>query len=128
MSEVDENPLASLQNDVLDELGDDRIGDIAVLLGTDEPGARQMVCTTVSALSGEAETVATPHDAPLTGVATVGGFATGGLMAGVLAEEAGSVANAVAERTGLSPAAVSRVVETLIPAVLAVLTKRAAKK
>ncbi|MDF3149727.1 hypothetical protein, partial [Streptomyces sp. T21Q-yed] len=88
MSEVDENPLTSLQNDVLDELGDDRIGDIAVLLGTDEPGARQMVCTTVSALSGEAETVATPHDAPLTGVATVGGFATGGLMAGVLAEEA----------------------------------------
>ncbi|WDF38258.1 DUF937 domain-containing protein [Streptomyces sp. T12] len=128
MSEVDENPLTSLQNDVLDELGDDRIGDIAVLLGTDEPGARQMVCTTVSALSGEAETVATPHDAPLTGVATVGGFATGGLMAGVLAEEAGSVARAVAGRTGLPPAAVSRVVETLIPAVLAVLTKRAAKK
>lgn len=128
MSEVDENPLASLQNDVLDELGDDRIGDIAVLLGTDEPGARQMVCTTVSALSGEAETVATPHDAPLTGVATVGGFATGGLMAGVLAEEAGPVASAVAERTGLPPAAVSRVVETLIPAVLAVLTKRAAKR
>ncbi|MFI7414770.1 DUF937 domain-containing protein [Streptomyces sp. NPDC049627] len=128
MSEVDENPLTSLQDDVLDELGDDRVGEIAGLLGTDEAGARQMVGTTVAALSGEAEAVATPHDAPLTGVATVGGFATGGLMAGVLAEEAASVAQAVAGRTGLPPDAVSRVVAMVIPAELAVLTKRAAGK
>jgi hypothetical protein len=128
MPEVDENPLTSLQDDVLDELGDDRIGDIARLLGTDEAGAREMVCTTVSALSDEAEAVATPHDAPLTGVATLGGFATGGLMAGVLAEEASPVARAVAERTGLPRDAVSRVVEMVIPAELAVLTKRAARK
>ncbi|KUL25932.1 DUF937 domain-containing protein [Streptomyces regalis] len=127
MSEVDENPLTALQDDVLDELGDDRIGAIAELLGTDEPGARQMVCTTVSALSGEAETVATPHEAPLTGVATLGGFATGGLMAGVLAEEARPVAKAVAARTGLRHTAVSEVVEMVVPAVMAVLTKRAAK-
>ncbi|MFE0252573.1 DUF937 domain-containing protein [Streptomyces sp. NPDC059010] len=127
MSEVDENPLTSLQDDVLEELGDDRIGDIAGLLGTDEAGARQMVGTTVAALSGEAHTVATPHEAPLTGVATVGGFATGGLMAGVLAEEAERVATAVARRTGLPPGAVSRIVETVIPVVLAVLTKRAAR-
>ncbi|MFI6011271.1 hypothetical protein ACIBAG_21040 [Streptomyces sp. NPDC051243] len=128
MSEVDENPLLSLQDDVLHELGDDRIGDIAGLLGTDEAGARQMVCTTVSALSDEAETVATPHDAPLTGVATVGGFATGGLMAGLLAEEAEPVAASVARSTGLPPEAVSRVVEMVIPVELAVLTKRAARK
>ncbi|GHG94168.1 DUF937 domain-containing protein [Streptomyces lanatus] len=127
MSEVDENPLTSLQDDVLDELGDDRIGEVAGLLGTDEAGARQMICTTVSALSDKAETVATPHDAPLTGVATVGGFATGGLMAGALAEEAERVSAAVAHRTGLPPGPVSRVVETVIPAVLATLTKRAAK-
>jgi hypothetical protein len=38
------------------------------------------------------------------------------------------VANAVAKKTGLPPAAVARVVEMLIPAVLAVLTKRVAKK
>lgn len=126
MSEVDENPLTSLQDDVLDELGDHRIGEIAGLLGTDEAGARQMVGTTVAALSGEAEAVATPHEAPLTGVATVGGFATGGLLAGLLAEEAKPVANAVARRTGLPPGAVSRVVEMVIPVVLAVLTKRAA--
>ncbi|WP_031478616.1 DUF937 domain-containing protein [Streptomyces bicolor] len=128
MSEVDENPLLSLQDDVLHELGDDRIGDIAGLLGTDESGARQMVCTTVSALSDEVETVATPHDAPLTGVATLGGFATGGLMAGLLAEEAEPVAAAVARRTGLPPDAVSQVVEMVIPVELAVLTKRAARK
>jgi hypothetical protein len=127
MSDLDEDPLTSLQDDVLDELGDDRIGDIAGLLGTDEAGARQMVGTTVSALSGEAESVATPHAAPLTGVATLGGPATGGLMAGVLAEEAEPVARAVARHTGLAPAAVSRVVEMVIPVVLAVLTKRAAR-
>ncbi len=111
---------------MLDELGDERIGRIASLLGTDETGARQMVGTTVSALSGEAEAVATPHDAPLTGVATLGGFATGGLMAGLLAEEAGPVADAVARRTGLPSGAVARVVEMVVPVVLAVLTKRAA--
>ena len=87
-----------------------------------------MVGTTVAALSGEAETVATPHEAPLTGVATLGGFATGGLMAGLLAEEARPVADAVARRTGLARGAVSRVVETVVPVVLAVLTKRAAGK
>lgn len=127
MQEVDENPLTALQDDVLDELGDARIEDIAGLLGTDEAGARQTVATTVAALSGEAETVATPHDAPLTGVATLGGFATGGLMAGLLAEEAGPVADAVARRTGLPPGAVSQVVETVVPVVLAVLTKRAGR-
>ncbi len=128
MQEVDENPLTALQDDVLDELGDGRIGDIAELLGTDEAGARQLVGTTVAALSGEAETVATPHDAPLTGVATLGGFATGGLMAGLLAEEAKPVADAVARKTGLPQDAVSRVVEMVIPVELAVLTKRAAGK
>ncbi|KMS68772.1 hypothetical protein ACM01_37825 [Streptomyces viridochromogenes] len=128
MQEVDENPLTALQDDVLDELGDGRIGDIAELLGTDEAGARQLVGTTVAALSGEAETVATPHDAPLTGVATLGGFATGGLMAGLLAEEARPVADAVARKTGLPQEAVSRVVEMVIPVELAVLTKRAAGK
>ncbi|MFH0519557.1 DUF937 domain-containing protein [Streptomyces sp. M41] len=126
MSEVAENPLTSLQDDVLDELGDERIGHIAGLLGTDEAGARQMVGTTVSALSGEGEAVATLPEAPLTGVATQGGFATGGLMAGLLAEEAEPVADAVARRTGLPSGGVARVVEMVVPVVLAVLTKRAA--
>ncbi|WP_327403941.1 hypothetical protein OG194_30200 [Streptomyces sp. NBC_01288] len=75
---------------------------------TDEAGAREVVGTTASALSGEA--------------------AAGVLAAGVLAKAARPVANAVAKKTGLPPAAVARVVEMLIPVVPAVLTKRAAKK
>ncbi len=61
-------------------------------------------------------------------MATLGGFATGGLMAGVLAKASRPVANAVAKKTGLPPATVARVVEMVIPVVLTVLTKRAAKK
>jgi len=130
MSDMPGDSITSLQDDVLEELGDDRLARIARLLGTDEPGARQMVGTTVSALSGEsgeAESVATPHEAPLTGVATLGGPATGGLMAGVLAEEAEPVTRAVSSRTGLPPAAVSQVVEMVVPVVLTALTKRAAR-
>ena len=128
MQELDEIPLVSLQDDVLDELGDEAVGDIARLLGTDETGARQVICTTVAALSGEAETVATPHDAPLTGVATVGGPATGGLMAGLLAAEAGPLTTAVAARTGLPRPAVSRTVGAVVPAVLTALNRRAARR
>jgi len=125
---MSEDSATAFQGAVLDELGGDKVQEIAGLLGTDEAGAREVVGTTVSALSGEAATVETPPEAPLRGVATLGGFATGGLMAGVLAKAAKPVANAVAKKTGLPPATVARVVEMLIPAVLAVLTKRAAKK
>ncbi|MFI6404426.1 DUF937 domain-containing protein [Streptomyces sp. NPDC050548] len=125
---MSEDSATAFQGEVLDELGDDKVQEIAGLLGTDEAGAREVVGTTVSALSGEAATVETPQEAPLQGVATLGGFATGGLMAGVLAKAAKPVANAVAKKTGLPPATVARVVEMLVPVVLAVLTKRAAKK
>ncbi|SED59774.1 hypothetical protein SAMN05216489_03880 [Streptomyces sp. 3213] len=125
---MSEDSATAFQGEVLDELGDDKVQEIAGLLGTDEAGAREVVGTTVSALSGEAATVETPQEAPLQGVATLGGFATGGLMAGVLAKAAKPVANAVAKKTGLPPATVTRVVEMLVPVVLAVLTKRAAKK
>jgi succinylarginine dihydrolase len=125
---MSEDSATAFQGAVIDELGGDKVQEIAGLLGTDEAGAREVVGTTASALSGEAATVETPQEAPLQGVATLGGFATGGLMAGVLAKAAKPVANAVAKKTGLPPATVARVVEMLIPAVLAVLTKRAAKK
>jgi len=128
-----EDSATTFQDDILDELGGAKVQEIAGLLGTDEAGAREVVGATASALSGEAaaaetSTIETPQEAPLQGVATLGGFATGGLMAGVLAKAARPVANAVAKKTGLPPATVTRVVEMLIPAVLAVLTKRAAKK
>ncbi|MEV6484866.1 DUF937 domain-containing protein [Streptomyces sp. NPDC051576] len=125
---MSEDAATTFRDDVLDELGDDRVQEIADVLGTDEAGALDVVGATASALSGEAAAVETPQEAPLQGVATLGGFATGGLMAGVLAKAAKPVANAVARRTGLPPAAVARVVEMLVPVVLTVLTKRAAKK
>ena len=125
---MSEDSATAFHDDVLDELGDDKVQEIAGLLGTDEAGALDVVGTTAAALSGEAAAVETPQEAPLQGVATLGGFATGGLMAGVLAKAAKPVANAVAKKTGLPPAAVSRVVEMLVPVVLTVLTKRAAKK
>lgn len=133
VSDMSEDSATTFQGAVLDELGGDKVQEIAGLLGTDEAGAREVVGTTASALSGEATAVETPavetpQEAPLQGVATLGGFAAGGLMAGVLAKAAKPVANAVAKKTGLPPATVARVVEMLIPAVLAVLTKRAAKK
>lgn len=130
VSGMTEDSATTFHDDVLDELGGAKVQEIAGLLGTDEAGAREVVGTTASALSGEAETsaVEAPQEAPLQGVATLGGFATGGLMAGVLAKAARPVANAVAKKTGLPPTTMARVVEMLIPAVLAVLTKRAAKK
>ncbi|MGQ4478423.1 DUF937 domain-containing protein [Streptomyces sp. SAS_276] len=128
---MSEDSATTFQGAVLDELGGDKVREIAGLLGTDEAGARDVVGTTASALSGEAAAVEpepTHQEAPLQGVATLGGFATGGLMAGVLAKASRPVANAVAKKTGLPPATVARVVEMVIPVVLTVLTKRAAKK
>ncbi|MHA5048751.1 DUF937 domain-containing protein [Streptomyces sp. SD15] len=129
---MSEDPGASLEDEVLDELDDDRLQEIANLLGTDDTGAREMVGTTVSALSGEVRAAPAPEtppeEAPLQGVSTLGGFATGGLMAGVLAKVSKPVANAVAKKTGIPAATVTRVIELLIPVVLTVLTKRAARK
>ncbi|WP_406106571.1 DUF937 domain-containing protein [Streptomyces sp. NBC_01003] len=145
MSENTGSAEPSLQKDVLDELGDDRLSEIAGLLGTDAAGAQDVVSTTVSELSGglrekatadpqQAEEVRqalaeTEEQRPLQGVATfggLGGLAGGGLMAGILAKMSRPVATAVAKKTGLPPATATRVIELLVPVVLAVFTKRAA--
>ncbi|MGX1670393.1 DUF937 domain-containing protein [Streptomyces sp. NPDC055400] len=145
MSENTGSAEPSLQKDVLDELGDDRLSEIAGLLGTDAAGAQDVVSTTVSELSGglrekatadpqQAEEVRqalaeTEEQQPLQGVAALGGLgglAGGGLMAGILAKMSRPVATAVAKKTGLPPATVTRVIELLVPVVLAVFTKRAA--
>ncbi|MFF1746488.1 DUF937 domain-containing protein [Streptomyces mirabilis] len=122
---------SSFEEDVLGELDDDRLQEIAGLLGTDTAGAQEVVGTTVSALAGpvQKEAAAAPEEeAPLQGVSTLGGFATGGLMAGVLAKVSKPVANAVAKKTGIPVATVTRVIEMLVPVVLTVLSKRAARK
>ncbi|MFB7589687.1 DUF937 domain-containing protein [Streptomyces sp. NPDC056169] len=134
----------SFQDDVLTELGDDRLQEIAGLLGTDATGAQELVDSSVTELSGELrQAAAEPASAdevraavdevasaepPLQGVATLGGLAAGGLMAGVLAKLARPAASAVAKRTGLPPATVDRAVDILVPVIVAALTKRAAAK
>ncbi|WP_030563459.1 DUF937 domain-containing protein [Streptomyces aureocirculatus] len=133
----------SFEQDVLSELGDDRLREIADVIGTDPAGAQDVVGTTVSTLSGslrdKAETAdpveadevrqAFAEEAPLQGVATLGGglggLLGGGVMAGMLSRLSRPVASAVAKKTGLPAATVVRVVELLIPVVLTVLTKRA---
>ncbi|MEV0527894.1 DUF937 domain-containing protein [Streptomyces sp. NPDC050439] len=146
--ESPENPApeTSLEKDVLDELGDDRLQEIAGLLGTDAAGAQDVVGTTVTALSGNlqekaedpaeaaeveqalTETETAPAEPPLQGIAGFGGFgglAAGGMLSGVLAKMSRPVATAVAKKTGLPAASVTRVIELLIPVLLTVLTKRA---
>ncbi|MCB5169276.1 DUF937 domain-containing protein [Streptomyces bambusae] len=134
----------SFETDVLRELGDDRLTEIAGLLGTDAAGAQDVVRTTAGALAGGLQDKAGADDQdgeearqafaevsepPLQGVATLGGgLLSGGLMAGVLAKVAKPVAAAVAKKTGLPAATVTRVIEMLIPVLLAVLAKRAAGK
>ncbi|MEV0991457.1 DUF937 domain-containing protein [Streptomyces sp. NPDC049949] len=133
---------SSFQDDVLGELGPDRLSEIAGLLGTDEAGARGTVATTVGAMTGGLQEKADADDEdgdevrqafaevaepPLQGVATLGGgLLGGGLMAGVLAKVGKPVAAAVSKKTGIPAATVSRVIELLIPVVLAVFAKRAA--
>ncbi|MDT9689137.1 DUF937 domain-containing protein [Streptomyces sp. P9(2023)] len=134
----------SFEKDVLQELGDDRLQEVAALLGTDAAEAQQAVGSSASALSGELRQAAsepgsadevrqaveetTSDEPPLQGVASLGGLASGGLMAGVLAKLSRPAANAVAKKTGIPAATAQRTIEILIPVVLAVITKRAAGK
>ncbi|KOU20046.1 DUF937 domain-containing protein [Streptomyces sp. WM6368] len=137
---------SSFQDDVLGELGDDKLTEIAGLLGTDTAGAKETVAETVGAMTGDLQQKAAADDAdgaevrqafaevaepPLEGVAAfggLGGLLGGGMMAGVLAKVSKPVANAVSKKTGIPAATISRVIEMLIPVVLAVLAKRASGK
>lgn len=131
----------SFRDDVLGELGDDKLTEIAGLLGTDTDGARDTVAQTVGALTGDLQQKADDDDEvrqaiaevaepPLQGVATLGGglggMLGGGMMAGVLAKVSKPVANALSKKTGIPAATISRVIEMLIPVLLAVFAKRAA--
>ncbi|MEV6670311.1 DUF937 domain-containing protein [Streptomyces sp. NPDC051162] len=106
----------SLQKDVLQELGDDRIEELAGELGTDTETAKRVVEATVAELPDEL----TAAPAGVQGLAGLGG----GLMSGVLAKLSGPVANAVAKKTGLPPATVARALELLLPVVLTTIAKR----
>ncbi|WP_330330552.1 DUF937 domain-containing protein [Streptomyces sp. NBC_00536] len=134
----------SFQDDVLSELGDDRLTEIAGLLGTDATGARDTVAATVGAMTGGLQEKADADDddgvevrqafaevaePPLQGVATLGGgLLSGGMMAGVLAKVSRPVSEAVSKKTGIPAPTIARVIELLIPVLLAVFAKRAAGK
>ncbi|MER5951808.1 DUF937 domain-containing protein [Streptomyces sp. NPDC001904] len=136
----------SLERDVLDELGDDGLQQLAEVLGTDAAGAQGVVGNTVAALSGGlrerseegpegAQEVQQAIDEaaqpPLQGVAAfggLGGLASGGLLAGLLSRMSRPAANVIAKKTGLPAANVARGIELVIPVILAVLSKRAARK
>ncbi|MER5729395.1 DUF937 domain-containing protein [Streptomyces sp. NPDC002138] len=132
----------SFQDDVINELGDDRLTEIAGLLGTDATGARDTIATTVGAMTGDLQQKADTDgddgvevrqafaevtEPPLQGVATLGGgLLSGGLMAGVLSKVSRPVAEAVSKKTGIPAPTITRVIELLIPVLLAVFAKRAA--
>lgn len=135
----------SFQDDVLHELGDEKLTEIAGLLGTDTNGARDTVAETVGAMTGGLQEKAAADDddgvevrqafaevaePPLQGVSTLGGglggLLSGGMMAGVLAKVSKPVAGAVSKKTGIPAPTISRVIEMLIPVLLAVFAKRAA--
>ncbi|AZM89240.1 MULTISPECIES: DUF937 domain-containing protein [Streptomyces] len=133
---------SSFEDDVLGELGEDRLQEIATLLGTDTDDARATVSQTVGAMTGGLQEKADAGDdevrqafaevsePPLQGVATLGGglggLLGGGMMAGVLSKVSRPVANAVSKKTGIPAPTVMRVIELLIPVVMAVFAKRAA--
>ncbi|MFI9202270.1 DUF937 domain-containing protein [Streptomyces sp. NPDC053048] len=97
----------ALRNDVLEELGEDRIQELAGELGTDSDGARRVVAATVSAL---------PEG--------FGDRRGGELMSSVLAEISGPVSDSVAKETGLPAPAVGRALELLLPVIVTTVAKR----
>ncbi|MEU3754652.1 DUF937 domain-containing protein [Streptomyces olivoreticuli] len=112
----------TLQKDVLDELGEDRIQELAGELGTDAEGAKGMVAATVEALPEEITEGGAP--AGVAGFAGLGGGLGGGLLSGVLGKVSGPVAKAVARKTGLPEATVARALELLLPVVMTTIAKR----
>ncbi|MBD0735017.1 DUF937 domain-containing protein [Streptomyces sp. CBMA29] len=133
-----------LQDEVLTELGDERLQEMAERLGTDTDAARQVVGASVGSLTGvvtdeavtpggtaelsQALEEAASEPEPLTGVAGFAGLGTGvggGLLTTVLRKATAPTARAVSKRTGLPVAAVSGALEMLIPVVATVLAKRA---
>jgi hypothetical protein len=93
----------SLVKDVLVELGDDRIQELAAELGTGTEEARTVVEATVSALP-----------------ASIGH----GTLAGVLDRLTPPTAEAVSRQTGLPLRSVTPALELLLPVVLSVIAER----
>ncbi|MFW6693598.1 DUF937 domain-containing protein [Streptomyces sp. MAR4 CNX-425] len=139
---------------VLDDLGPERLHQVADELGTGNRGAKRVVGETVAALTGSlAEEAASAHGAheveqaldeaqeaapagagvrPVKGASALAGarpFAGGGLGGGMLATIIGRtsmpVARAVSQRTGIPMAQVSRALKILTPVAMAAVSRTA---
>ncbi|MFD3450971.1 DUF937 domain-containing protein [Streptomyces sp. NPDC058691] len=141
-----------LKDEVLEELGEDRLREIAALLGADADETRQVVGGSVASVTGvltddavtpggtaelcqameQAANETEPLPAAAVGFAGVRGGAKGGsggdALAAVLAKVAAPAARAVAKRTGLPVEAVAGALELIIPVIAAVLARRAREK
>jgi hypothetical protein len=126
-----------LRDEVLEELGDDRLREIAGLLHTDTDAARHVVRGSVASLTGvlnddsltpggtaelcQAIAQAAMEPEPHSGAVAAGS----GLVAGVLGKVAEPAARAVAKRQGLPLDAVAGALEIVVPVTATVLARRA---
>jgi hypothetical protein len=118
-----------LKDEVLEELGDDRLREIAGLLGSDTDDARRFVGDSVASLTGVLtdESITPGGTAELCQAmeqATAGRSGDGPLIA-VLGKATGPAANAVSKKSGLPVAAVTGALDAIVPVVASVLADRA---
>jgi hypothetical protein len=118
-----------LKDEVLDELGDDRLQEIAGLLGADADDTRRFVGDSVASLTGVLtdESITPGGTAELCQAmeqATAGRSGDGPLIE-VLGKAAGPSAKAVSKNSGLPVAAVAEALDAIIPVVASVLADRA---
>jgi hypothetical protein len=118
-----------LKDEVLEQLGDDRLQEIAGLLGSDADDVRRFVGDSVASLTGVLtdESITPGGTAELCQAmeqATDGRSGDGPLIA-LLGKAAGPAALAVSEKSGLPVSALTAALDAIIPVVASVLADRA---
>ncbi|MCW2873503.1 DUF937 domain-containing protein [Actinacidiphila oryziradicis] len=118
-----------LKDEVLEQLGDDRLQEIAGLLGSDADDVRRFVGDSVASLTGVLtdESITPGGTAELCQAmeqATAGRSGDGPLIA-LLGKAAGPAALAVSEKSGLPVSALTAALDAIIPVVASVLADRA---
>ncbi|TKA13370.1 DUF937 domain-containing protein [Actinacidiphila oryziradicis] len=118
-----------LKDEVLEQLGDDRLQEIAGLLGSDADDVRRFVGDSVASLTGVLtdESITPGGTAELCQAmeqATAGRSGDGPLIA-LLGKAAGPAALAVSEKSGLPVSALTGALDAIIPVVASVLADRA---
>ncbi|MGK5631700.1 hypothetical protein [Streptomyces sp. URMC 123] len=112
----------SLRNEVVRELGEDRVAEIAQQLGTDAVTARQVITEAIAALPPD---LRDDEGSPAAGAAGGGaGGGLGGLTTSVLSRVTAPTAKVVSRRTGLPEQRVVAALELLLPVTLTVIARR----